>query len=191
MPTFNIRIKNHDKINLTFLSCTRYGPCRPAASLPIVGTGRDGPIQPQTQLSVNGVQHFHEISGTPAVQFFQFRHKEETVSRILTVTKVLHPVHPAVAIIINVTRGPAISVQRIQEISTHPPFYGQIMTEHLQPITCFCQYFLFSYHMICFCIGVKGTLQSFGPPACQAFPVSNAHGTVPRPYDGNVSSSRR
>ena len=23
MPTFNIRIKNHDKINRTFLSCTR------------------------------------------------------------------------------------------------------------------------------------------------------------------------
>ncbi len=59
--------------------------------LPIVGTGRDGPIQPQAQLPVNGVQHFHEISGTPAVQSFQFRHKEETVSRILTVTKVLIP----------------------------------------------------------------------------------------------------
>ena len=144
-----------------------------------------------TTKPVRVVSPIMEEQETSASTLQEWLDKEETVSRILTVTKVLHPVHPAVAIIINVTRGPAISVQRIQEISTHPPFYGQIMTEHLQPVTCFCQYFLFSYHMICFCIGVKGTLQSFGPPACQAFPVSNAHGTVPRPYGGNVSSSRR
>ena len=137
------------------------------------------------------MQDFHEVSRTMAVQSLQFRNEEETVPRILPVTEVLHPIHPATAVIIDVARSFTVSIQWVQEIPAHPPLNGKVMTEHLQPVTRFCQYLLFSYHTTCFYVRAKNVPRSSDPPVCQAFPASNVRGIAPRQCGGSVSFSHK
>ena len=164
-------------------------PQRPAVSVPQVGIVRAFPVQPQAQLPVDGVQHLHEVGGVPAVQPFQPRHEEEAVARKVAVAEVLHPVRPAAAVIIDVARRLAVGVQRVQEISAHPPFHGQVVAEHVQPVTRPCQYLFLFYHSCCF-FGYAGDVPLSSGQSCRrAFPPSTAHAGSPPPAGGSVSAA--
>ena len=145
----------------------------------------------QTQLTVYRFQYLHEVGGVLAVQPLDFRHDKETVARKVPVPEVFHPVRFATAVIIHVARSLAVLVQRVQEIPAYPPLHGQVVAEHVQPVTRPCQYFLFSYHTACIYVHAKGVVQSSGRSACRAFPASTVPGTVPRPCGGSGFSSRR
>ena len=145
----------------------------------------------QTQFTVYRFQYLHEVGGILAVQPLDFCHEKETVARKVPVPEVLHLVRPAPAVVVHVTRSLAVLVQRIQEIPAYPPLHGQVVAEHVQPVTRPCQYFLFSYHTTCIYVHAKGVVQSSGRSACRVFHASSVRGTVPHPHGGSGSSSRR
>ena len=145
----------------------------------------------QTQFTVYRFQYLHEVGGVLAVQPLDFRHDKETVARKVPVPEIFHLVRPATAVVVHVARRLAVLVQRIQEIPAYPPLHGQVVAEHVQPVTRPCQYFLFSYHTACIYVHAKGVIRLSGRFACRVFPASTVPGTVLRPCGGSVSSSRR
>ena len=136
----------------TAAPCARHEPQSPTAPGSHRPVGRAVPVQSEAQLPVDGVQHLHEVGGVPAVQPFQLRHEEEAVSRIVPVAEVLHPVRTAPAVVIHVARSLAVGVQRVQEVPAHPPLHGQVVAEHVQPVTGSCQHFFLSYHSFRFSV---------------------------------------
>ena len=174
----------------TAAPCARHGPQSPAAPGSHRPVGRAVPVQSEAQLPVDGVQHLHEVGGVPAVQPFQLRHEEETVARIVPVAEVLHPVRTAPAVVIHVARSLAVGVQRVQEVPAHPPLHGQVVAEHVQPVTGSCQHFFLSYHS-CRFFGYAGDVPlSSGRSWRRASPPSTAHAGSRQPAGDSVSAAR-
>ena len=174
----------------TAAPCARHEPQSPTAPGSHRPVGRAVPVQSEAQLPVDGVQHLHEVGGVPAVQPFQLRHEEEAVSRIVPVAEVLHPVRTAPAVVIHVARSLAVGVQRVQEVPAHPPLHGQVVAEHVQPVTGSCQHFFLSYHSFRF-FGYAGDVPlSSGRSWRRVSPPSTAHAGSRPPAGDSVSAAR-
>lgn len=172
------------------LPCARHEPQGTAAAVRNGSIFRAVILQTEAQLPVNGVQHLHEVGGVPAVQPFQLRHEEETVARIVPVAEVLHPVRTAPAVVIHVARSLAVGVQRVQEVPAHPPLHGQVVAEHVQPVTGSCQYLFLFYHS-CRFFGYAGDVPlSSGRSWRRVSLPSTAHAGSRPPAGDSVSAAR-
>ena len=80
--------------------------------------------QSQSQIPVDNLQYLHEVSRTVAIQSLQLPHKEKAVAAVIVVTEVLHLVHTAMAVEVDVARCFLIQIKRIKKIPTNAPVAG-------------------------------------------------------------------
>ena len=97
---------------------------------------RDAGSQPQSQVPVDGRQYLDEVRSPVAVQPFQLPHEKEAVAAVTVIAEVLHLVHAAVSVKVNVAGSLAVLVQRIEEVPTDAPVAGQVVLEHRQAVIC-------------------------------------------------------
>ena len=63
-------------------------------------------------------------------------HEEKAVAAVTVIAEVLHLVHAAVSVKIDVAGSLAVLVQRIEEVPTDAPVAGQVVLEHRQAVIC-------------------------------------------------------
>ena len=97
---------------------------------------RSARSQSQSQITVDGRQYLDEVRSPVAVQPFQLSHEEKAVAAVTVIAEVLHLVHAAVSVKIDVAGSLAVLVQRIEEVPTDAPVAGQVVFEHRQAVSC-------------------------------------------------------
>ena len=111
------------------------GRCRPVGSR-WRDSRRDAGSQPQSQVQVDGRQYLDEVRCPVAVQPFQLPHEEKAVAAVTVIAEVLHLVHAAVSVEIDVAGSLAVLIQRVEEVPTDAPVAGQVVFEHRQAVIC-------------------------------------------------------
>ena len=97
---------------------------------------RSARSQSQSQIPVDGRQYLNEVRSPVAVQPFQLPYEEKAVAAVTVIAEVLHLVHAAVSVKVNVAGSLAVLVQRIEEVPTDAPVAGQVVFEHRQAVIC-------------------------------------------------------